>query len=212
MTFATRNLTARRLVCAALVAAMAAKANAGALADGFAIAGELYAASLVGVSLPARKPPRVEPTIPAALAAPGARRVDHIAAKGVQVYECRAGLGAAGGAAWVFVGPEASLTGARGEAAGRHYAGPYWEAPDGSRIVGTVKARADAPRAGAVPWLLLETRSVGGPGRFAGVTGMQRVNTAGGGAPAHACDTRAIGVVARVPYSADYVLLAPGAP
>ena len=209
MTFATRIPAVRKILCTVLLAAMAAKAHAGAFADGFAIAGELYAASLVGVGLPARKPDHAQTTIPLVLAAPGERRVDRISAKGVQLYECRAKVGSVGGAEWAFVAPAARLTGGRGEAAGRHYAGPHWEAPDGSRIVGTVKVRADAPRADAIPWLLLETRSVGGPGRYAGVTSVQRVNTVGGVAPARTCDASTIGVVERVPYAADYVLLAP---
>ena len=176
---------------------------------GSRIAGEFHAASLVGGSPAERKPPRTEPAIPAALVAPGARRVDRVTAKGVQVYACRAKSGGTGETEWVFVAPEAELRGTRGENAGRHYAGPHWEAPDGSRIVGTVRARADAPRARAIPWLLLETRSVGGPGRYAVVTGVQRVNTVGGVAPVRTCDASIIGVIERVPYTADYVLLAP---
>lgn len=209
MTFATRIPAARKLVCAVLLAAFTANAHAGAFAEGFAIAGEFYAASLLGVGLPARKAPRAEPPMPAALVAPGVRRVDRIKADGVQVYECRAKAGAAGDADWVLVAPAARLTGARGEAAGRHYAGPHWEAPDGSRIVGTVEARADAPRADAIPWLLLKTRSVGGPGRYAGVTSVQRVNTLGGVAPGRTCDASILGDIEHVPYTADYVLLAP---
>ncbi len=73
-------------------------------------------------------------------------------------------------AQWAFVAPEAELLDARGAIAGTHYAGPHWESRDGSKIVGSVTARADAPRADAIPWLLLSTRSVGGPGRFANVT------------------------------------------
>ena len=209
MTFPTRVTAVRKLACAALLALVAANTHGGTLAEGLAIAGELYAASLRGGSLPAPRPARAEPTIPAALVAPGERSIDRVKATGVQVYECRVKAGVAGEGEWVFVAPEAELRGARGEGAGWHYAGPHWEAPDGSRIVGTVKAHADAPRAGAIPWLLLATRSVGGPGRFAGVTSVQRVDTAGGAAPARTCDASTIGVVERVPYSADYVLLAP---
>ena len=51
-----------------------------------------------------------------------------------------------------------------------HGAGPHWLAPDGSRVEGTVKARADASSAWAIPWLLLTTKSTGSPGMFARVT------------------------------------------
>src|SRR5262245_14796692 len=64
-----------------------------------------------------------------------------VPAKGVQVYECRGGK-------WAFVAPDAELFDRAGKKIGTHYAGPQWEAADGSRIAGTVKERADAPRAG----------------------------------------------------------------
>jgi hypothetical protein len=119
-----------------------------------------------------------------------------IYAKGVQVYECR-------GQKWVFVAPEAELYDERGNLIGRHYAGPHWEATgDGSKILGTVKTRADAPEAGAIPWLLLSTKSVGGNGYFSDVTSIQRVATHGGAAPGIACTHD--GLTARVSYTADY--------
>ena len=70
---------------------------------------------------------------------------------------------------------------------GRHYAGPHWEALDGSKIAGTVKERADAPLADAIPWLLLTAKSVGPEGSFSKVTSIQRVNTVGGVAPTTGC-------------------------
>jgi len=147
------------------------------------------------------------PAVPAALVPAGETAVGRVAARGVQIYECRAKAGAAG-AEWAFVGPEAELLDASGAPAGKHYAGPHWEDRDGSKIVGSVKARADAPTAGAIPWLLLTTRSVGTSGRLAGVTSIQRVNTVGGLAPTGGCDAGTIGRSARVPYTADYVLFA----
>lgn len=146
----------------------------------------------------------VQPTIPAALVPPGEQAVERLSARGVQIYQCRA---LAQGPSWAFVAPEAALFDDQGRDAGKHFAGPHWEAPDASRIVGTVKSRADAPQGGAIPWLLLSTRSVGGQGRFAAVTSVQRVNTEGGLAPARPCDAGALGATERVPYTADYVFL-----
>jgi hypothetical protein len=131
-----------------------------------------------------------------------------VPAKGVQIYECRASKGQAGGYEWAFVAPEAELYDARGARIGRHYGGPHWEAADGSRVVGAVKERADAPVAGAIPWLLLGTKSVGPEGRFSTVTSIQRVNTAGGAAPASGCTQASAGKAARVPYTADYYFFA----
>lgn len=127
-----------------------------------------------------------------------------VPAKGVQIYECRAGKSAGTGYEWAFVAPEAELFDAHGKLIGRHGAGPHWQSSDGSRIVGTLKQRADAPMAGAVPWLLLATKSNGPEGRFSKVTSIQRVNTVGGVAPAAECTRESAGTTARVQYTADY--------
>ena len=127
-----------------------------------------------------------------------------VPAKGVQIYECRARTDQVGGYAWAFVAPEADLFDARGNSTGRHYAGPHWEATDGSKILGAVKERADAPVADAIPWLLLSARSVGSEGSFSKVTSIQRVNTAGGSAPKAGCSQAAAGALARINYTADY--------
>jgi hypothetical protein len=126
-----------------------------------------------------------------------------VPAKGVQVYECRAKKDGAG-YEWAFVGPEADLFDVNGKRIGRHYGGPHWEAADGSKIVGTVKERADAPAPDAIPWLLLAAKSVGPAGSFSKVTSIQRVNTRGGVAPKGGCSQAAAGTPARVAYTADY--------
>ena len=118
-----------------------------------------------------------------------------VPAKGVQIYECRNGN-------WAFVAPDAELFDRAGKKIGRHYAGPHWEAADGSRIVGAVKERADAPVSGAIPWLLLSAKSAGKEGAFSKVTSIQRVATTGGVAPAGNCSQP--GSQARVAYTADY--------
>jgi Protein of unknown function (DUF3455) len=133
---------------------------------------------------------------------PSARAIATVAATGVQIYECRRAKD--GSLAWNFVAPEASLLDARGQRVGSHGAGPFWQAQDGSRIVGRVLARADAPVAGAIPWLLLETHSTGAPGAYSAITHVQRLNTLGGAAPAAPCTTDHIGQSARIDYTADY--------
>ncbi len=127
-----------------------------------------------------------------------------VPARGVQIYECRAGKDAGARPEWVFVAPKAQLYDALGNTIGRHGAGPYWEATDGSRIQGTLKERADAPVEGAIPWLLLAAKAGGPAGSFSKVTSIQRVNTVGGVAPAAGCTGNTIGTPARVDYSADY--------
>ena len=132
--------------------------------------------------------------VPASLQPANESLAQVVPAKGVQIYECR-------DAKWAFVAPEAELFDRHGKKIGSHYAGPVWEAADGSKVLGAVKARSDAPQAGAIPWLLLSTKSVAGDGSFSKVTSIQRVSTTGGVAPMGSCEA---GVKARVPYTADY--------
>lgn len=124
-------------------------------------------------------------------------------ARGVQIYECRAG---ASGPAWTFVAPEADLFDTAGRPIGTHGAGPFWQARDGSRVEGTLAARADAPSADAIAWLLLNTRDAGPAGRFSRVTQIRRIHTVGGLAPRSGCNADTLGSNARVPYTADYLL------
>jgi len=131
-----------------------------------------------------------------------------VPAKGVQIYECRATKNHVGEYEWAFVAPEADLFDAGGNRIGQHHAGPVWESNDGSRILGTVKERADAPAAGAIPWLLLTTKSIGLNGSFDKVTSVQRVSTAGGVAPKDGCSQATKGTAARIDYSADYYFFA----
>ena len=87
-------------------------------------------------------------------------------ARGEQIYECREKKDQAGAYDWAFVAPQAGLFDGHGKQIGRHYAGPSWEAADGSKIVGKVKQGAAAPTAcSAGPTLLPPTAGthVGAP-------------------------------------------------
>jgi hypothetical protein len=138
--------------------------------------------------------------MPAKLVPPeGGTLLGKYAAKGVQIYVCRV-RGAA--KEWDFKAPEAELVDAQGKPFAKHYAGPSWEAPDGSKIVGKALASEPAPNAGAIPWLLLSTES-SGSGVLAGVRFVQRVNTSGGVGPTGACPT--VGTEQRIDYTADYI-------
>lgn len=127
-----------------------------------------------------------------------------VPAKGEQIYECRAKKDQPGTYEWAFVAPEADLFDTHRNRIGRHYGGPHWESTDGSKIVGTVKERANASVGDAIPWLLLSAKSVGSEGSFSKVTSIQRVNTVGGAAPKAGCSEAAAGTPARIAYTADY--------
>jgi Protein of unknown function (DUF3455) len=125
-------------------------------------------------------------------------------ARGVQIYECRAPKDAQGKFEWTFTGPEAELADTQGNRVGTHYAGPIWEALDGSKVIGAVRQKADAPDANAIPWLLLGAKSGGPEGTFSRISSIQRVNTTGGKAPSTACSAANAGQSERVAYTADY--------
>jgi hypothetical protein len=125
-------------------------------------------------------------------------------AAGVQIYTCAAS-GDSSHFAWVLKGPEADLFDSSGRKIGKHYAGPTWEAFDGSKVGASVKARADSPDGKAIPWLLLAATANAGTGVLAHVASIQRLNTAGGSnPPAQACDAANVGAERRVPYTATY--------
>lgn len=143
--------------------------------------------------------------VPRQLQPAGETQAFTLPAIGVQIYECRARAGAESRHEWAFVAPEADLFDHGGKRVGRHYAGPHWEAADGSKVVASVRERADAPMPDTIPWLLLASKPAGGPeGAFSKVTSIQRVNTVGGTPPKSGCAQATAGTQARVYYSAHY--------
>jgi hypothetical protein len=129
--------------------------------------------------------------------------------KGVQIYECKAKAGDPGKFEWSFKAPEADLTNEDGKKIAKHYAGPTWEANDGSKVVGEVQKKADAPKPGAIPWLLLKAKKNEGTGTFEKVTYVQRVDTEGGVPPTAVCDRDHVTTEARVDYRANYYFYVP---
>lgn len=145
-----------------------------------------------------------------------------VRAKGDQVYVCQR---EAGQFAWKLKAPDAQLFDQDGKSFGKHFAGPSWEANDGSRVTGKAVANAPSPDADSIPWLLVSVVSQGNKvrltqdkpaehlninnGILSRVMTIQRLNTKGGKAPAAGCDSSHSGAEVRVPYSADYLFYAP---
>ena len=127
-------------------------------------------------------------------------------AKGDQVYACKAD---GTQFIWVLKAPDAHLFDKDGKPFGRHFAGPAWEASDGSRVTGKAIANAPSPDPDSIPWLLVSVVGHEGNGVLARITSIQRLNTRGGKAPASGCDAAQAGQELRVPYSADYLFYAP---
>jgi hypothetical protein len=121
-------------------------------------------------------------------------------AKGDQIYTCKMD-----GAqfTWALKAPDAQLFDKDGKLFGKHFAGPSWEANDGSRVTGKALASVPSPDPDSIPWLLVNIVSHDGDGQLSRVTTIQRLHTKGGKAPTSGCDATHAGQEVRVPYSAD---------
>jgi hypothetical protein len=163
----------------------------------------LLAAASVGLVCPANAqeiPPQLQPPANEHL-------LLKVHAKGDQIYTCKE---EAGHFAWILKAPDAQLFDGRGKPFGKHFAGPTWEAKDGSRVIGKAVANVPSPDADSVAWLLVHIVSHEGNGVLSPATSIQRLNTKGGKAPDSGCDAAHAGEELRVPYTADYLFYAPG--
>lgn len=127
-------------------------------------------------------------------------------ARGDQIYTCG---NDSGEFAWTLKAPDAQLFDKDGKHFGKHFAGPSWEADDGSRITGKGAATVPSPDADSIPWLLVKVVSHDGKGVLARVDTVQRLNTKGGKAPGSGCDASHAGQEVRTAYSADYFFYGP---
>ena len=161
-------------------------------------------------------------TVPAGLEVPAGHApflTSH--AEGTQNFVCVLGTS---GFAWQFHGPQATLVDEFTTQVATHFLSPnpieagaaratWQDSVDTSRVWAAAVANSTdvafvAP--GAIPWLLLKVvgqqAGPGGGTALSGAVFIQRLNTAGGQAPATGCRTaQDIGHKALVPYEADYV-------
>jgi hypothetical protein len=143
--------------------------------------------------------------VPASLEVPGNQELAlTLTGKGSQIYVLRAVPGVTNKFEWELKAPEAELFDASGKKVGRHFAGPTWELFDGGKVIGHLRAKADAPDGGKdIPWLLLD--AVQASGTIMGkVKSIQRLDTVGGKAPAVPADVTKSGGEEKVEYSAVY--------
>jgi len=127
-------------------------------------------------------------------------------AQGEQVYICQEGVTQF---AWALKAPDAQLFDKDGKPFGKHFAGPTWEAADGSRVTGKAVSTVPSPDPDSIPWLLVNVVSHDGNGVLSRATTIQRLNTKGGKASASGCDAAHVGQETRVRYTADYLFYAP---
>jgi len=155
---------------------------------------------LLPLTLPAQEiPPQLQPP-------PNEQLLVELHAKGDQIYTCKV---EATQSTWTLKAPEAQLFDKDEKTFGKHFAGPSWQANDGSKVTGKAIANVPSPDANSIPWLLVTVVSREGEGTLSHVTTIQRINTKGGKAPASGCDATQSGKELRVPYTADYRFYAP---
>jgi hypothetical protein len=147
---------------------------------------------------------RASEAVPAALQPPSGYAVAFTAkATGVQIYTSTADGGMA--PKWAFEAPLAELNGLKGII--YHYAGPSWEAADGSKVardMATPVTAVPAQRASTdIPWLLVKVTADPAAGVLNKVVYVQRISTQGGVAPAK--PPIRSGTKVGVPYTATYV-------
>jgi len=143
--------------------------------------------------------------VPEAVRPPAGHKMSlHTVGVGEITYECRVKTGSSDAYDWAFVAPVATLSDVNKQAVGKYYAGPTWEANDGSKVSGKQVAVAPAS-AGSIPLQLVKAEPASGAGTMNGVTYIQRLNTKGGVAPTDACSASSAGARKQVSYQADYV-------
>lgn len=153
----------------------------------------------------------IAPMVPAAIAVPAGHKVAMTTVGvGEITYECRAKADAPGAYAWAFVAPVATLFNAdKTKTVGSYYAGPTWQAIDGSKVTGKQLAVSPAASPTAIPLQLVQAAPASGSGDMVGVSYIQRLNTIGGVAPTSSCDAATAGAKQQVKYQADYVFYKP---
>ena len=169
-----------RLLLAGVVAAMAA----------FSLVAQV---ALAGPPSPTGVPPQITPGVGNKVFLVG-----H--GVGVQIYTCN-------GSVWSSAVPRANLFDDNGQLIIHHFAGPSWQAKDGSTAVGTVVNKV-TPDQSAIPWVLLSAKTTPGADgdRLVDTTFIQRLDTVGGlQPPAADCNAATAGTVVESPYTAEYV-------
>lgn len=144
---------------------------------------------------------------PAAIAVPAGNKLAMTAlGTGELAYECKAKANQADAYEWVFAGPTAVLYDKTSKAAvGKYYAGPTWEANDGSKVSGKQLGVSPSGNAASIPLQLVQAAPATGSGAMNGITFIQRMNTMGGVAPSDACGAANAGARKMVKYEADYL-------
>ena len=152
------------------------------------VVGIVAAAAVLSLTQVAQAGPP-PPVVPSKIQVPDGNKVFLVGhAVGVQIYSCNA---TPSGFVWGFVAPHANLYDDHGKLIITHFAGPTWQAMDGSRVVGQLVDFVTVDPT-AIAWLLLSASTTPGPDgdRLVATTFVQRIATTGGLAPPPPIATR----------------------
>ncbi len=144
---------------------------------------------------------------PAAITVPAGNKLAlTLLGAGDLAYECKAKADMPGVYEWTFAGPIAVLYDKTSKAAvGKYYAGPTWEANDGSKVGGKQLGVSPSAMPASIPLQLVQAGASTGKGAMSDITFIQRMNTKGGVAPKDACGAGNVGAKMMVKYEADYL-------
>jgi hypothetical protein len=144
---------------------------------------------------------------PAAITVPAGNKLAlTLLGAGDLAYECKAKAEMPGVYEWTFAGPIAVLYDKTSKApVGKYYAGPTWEANDGSKVGGKQLAVSPSMTPASIPLQLVQAGASTGSGAMSGITFIQRMDTKGGVAPKDPCSASNAGTKIMVKYEADYL-------
>jgi hypothetical protein len=167
------------------------------------------AACLLAVALPAGAAiPEPSGIAPGLRASADEEPVFMLSAEGAHVYQCGQAAGDANAYAWRFTAPDATLyEGTR--SIGSHHVPNLWESTSDRSSVSGVLRSTQSAGGDNLPWALYRAQPLASSGMFAGVTSIQRVNTAGGVAPVVGCTAANAGAETRIPFTAEYYFYKP---
>lgn len=126
-----------------------------------------------------------------------------LSARGTNLFQCKARVNEPDAYAWYFVAPEATLYEGTRVAGSHRAAGQFESDGDRTSVFGVLRATQPGG-ADNLPWAAMRAVPTGDSGTFAGVTMIQRVNTAGGVASAEGGTAANAGNETRVNFTADY--------
>jgi hypothetical protein len=119
--------------------------------NGLLLVGIVAAAAVLSLTQVAQAGPP-PPVVPGEIQVPAGNKVFLVGhAIGVQIYSCNGGV-------WSFVAPRANLYNDHGKLIITHFAGPTWQAKDGSRVVGLAEKMVTVDPT-AIPWVRLSAAS-----------------------------------------------------